>query len=71
MAYHLCWSAHATRRPNERERPPLLSKHTRRGAFGRWADYLRKYDAVAKADQSALRPLLLTAFEAALALSLG
>jgi hypothetical protein len=31
-------------------------------------DLLRKYDAVSAADQSALRPLLLTAFEAGLAL---
>ncbi len=68
MAYHYLLERAAPDEPNERERAAAVVEAYTARALSALADILRKYDSAGEADQSALRPLLLTAFEAALAL---
>ena len=68
MAYHFLLERAAPDEPNERERAAAVVEAYTARSLSALADLLRKYDAAGEADQSALRPLLLTAFEAALAL---
>jgi hypothetical protein len=68
MAYHFMLERAAPDEPNERERAAAVVEAYTPRALSALSDILRKYDAASEADQTALRPLLLTGFEAALAL---
>ena len=68
MAYHFMLERAAPDEPNERERAAAVVEAYTARALSALSDILRKYDAASEVDQTALRPLLLIAFEAALAL---
>ena len=68
MAYHFALERAAPDEPDERERAAAVVEAYTARAMAVLSDILRKYDAASQADQSALRPLLLTGFEAGLAL---
>jgi hypothetical protein len=68
MAYHFALERAAPDAVEERERAAAAVEAYTARSLSALTDILRKYDAASQADQSALHPLLLTAFEAGLAL---
>jgi hypothetical protein len=68
MAYHFALERAAPDEPDERERAAAVVEAYTARAIAVLSDFLRKYDAASQAEQFALRPLLLTGFEAGLAL---
>jgi len=68
MAYYFALERAAPDAPDERERAAAVVEAYTARTLAALTDVLRKYDAASQADQSALRPLLLTGFEAGLAL---
>lgn len=68
MAYYFALERAAPDAPEERERAAAVVEAYTARTLAVLTDILRKYDAASQADQAALRPLLLTGFEAGLAL---
>jgi hypothetical protein len=68
MAYWFTLERAAPDEPDERERAAMVVEAYTARTLLALADLLRKYDAASAADQAALAPILLSAFEAALVL---
>ena len=68
MAYWFTLERAAPDEPDERQRAAAVIEAYTARTLSALADLLRKYDAASAADQAALAPILLSAFESALAL---